>query len=459
MIDTLAAVTHAALFGAPRRAPGTSRSTARSADGSSHSERSPSSSVGPRNATVPLVNTATSSAICECVADVLLDDQQGRPGVAHRREVLVHLVDDDRREPERELVRDEQARRVHEHPRQRQHALLATRERPGDLLAPLPQPREQLVRAVERVRRPRGDRTRGRNESPRFSSTLNDANTDRPSGAWTIPSRAMRYVRSLLMLDALEEHVAARRSDEPRRDPRDRRLARAVRAEQREHLALRDLERHTEERAERAVARARRRGAPAAAPRRRLAGSHELSEVRAPHRVVGEDRRRSGRLAIRWPKSSTDSRVEKLRTNSTSCSTSSTAVPRSACTARSVSASASVSRPSSPDDGSSSRSSLGSVISARPTSTSRARPRLSASTARSAIVLEPQQRQRPVRAGVLVRGRLGEVEHVLPEPPGPEPGPLGDEQVVAHRHSGEQLDALERASEAEPGPAVHRASG
>ncbi len=92
---------------------------------------------------------------------------------------------------------------------------------------------------------------------------------------------------------------------------------------------------------------------------------------------------------MRWPKSSTESRAEKLRTNSTSCSTSSTAVPRSLWTARSVSASDSVSWPSRPDDGSSSSSSFGSVISARPTSTSRARPRLSASTGLSATSSSP----------------------------------------------------------------------
>ena len=90
----------------------------------------------------------------ERVVHVLLDDQQRRAGVADRLERAVHLVDDDRRETERELVGDQQPRLLDEHARERQHALLAARERAGELLAPLTEPREQLVRLVERGVRP-----------------------------------------------------------------------------------------------------------------------------------------------------------------------------------------------------------------------------------------------------------------------------------------------------------------
>ena len=48
---------------------------------------------------------------------------------------------------------------------------------------------------------------------------------------------------------------------------------------------------------------------------------------------------------------------------------------------------------------------------------------------------------------------------VLPERAVAAPHPLGDEQVLARRHLGEQLDALERAPDAEPGPAVRRHAG
>ncbi len=48
-------------------------------------------------------------------------------------------------------------------------------------------------------------------------------------------------------------------------------------------------------------------------------------------------------------------------------------------------------------------------------------------------------------------------EHVLPQRAVARADALGDEQVVARRHAGEQLDALERARDAEPGAAVRRA--
>ena len=111
---------------------------------------------------------------------------------------------------------------------------------------------------------------------------------------------------------------------------------------------------------------------------------------------------------------------------------------------------------SSPDDGSSSSSSCGSVISARPTSTSRPRPRLSDSTGRSATSSRPSRSS--VRSARSRSSPVGfdEVEAVLPEAPGAESRPLGDEQVVTHGHPTEELDALERAPDAEPGALVHR---
>ena len=100
---------------------------------------------------------------------------------------------------------------------------------------------------------------------------------------------------------------------------------------------------------------------------------------------------------------------------SMSCSTSSIAVPRSSCTARSVSVSARVSSRSRPDDGSSSSSSRGSVISARPTSTSRPRPRLSASIGRSASRVRPSSSSvASIRAFSSALG-FAEPEHVLPQ--------------------------------------------
>ena len=66
---------------------------------------------------------------------VLLHDEQGRAEVLELRQPLVDLVDNDRRQPERQLVHDQQARRVGEHTGEREHALLAAGQGPAELLA------------------------------------------------------------------------------------------------------------------------------------------------------------------------------------------------------------------------------------------------------------------------------------------------------------------------------------
>src|SRR5207248_3262518 len=165
---------------------------------------------------------------------------------------------------------------------------------------------------------------------------------------------------------AVEEHLPTSRHDESRTHAGDRRLACAVGAEQREHASDRNRERHPEQGAERSV------------PRIDVA---ELEQ--GGRRGVGNGRHqtRSPRYALRTalsantdcvspdamsvPKSSTKTRSTKLRTKSTSCSTNRMAMPRSWCTVSSVRASSAVSSRSSPDDGSSSRSSFGPVMSAR----------------------------------------------------------------------------------------------
>ena len=77
-------------------------------------------------------------------------------------------------------------------------------------------------------------------------------------------------------------------------------------------------------------------------------------------------------------------------TNSTSCSTSRMATPLDSCTDRRVLARSPVSARSRPDEGSSRSSTFGRVISARPTSTSRALPRLRCSIGSSASSRRPR---------------------------------------------------------------------
>src|SRR3954471_21869118 len=63
-----------------------------------------------------------------------------------------HLLNDHRCEPERRLVQDEEARLAHQRPRDRQHLLLASRERDRLLRPALAQAWEKLVCACKILR-------------------------------------------------------------------------------------------------------------------------------------------------------------------------------------------------------------------------------------------------------------------------------------------------------------------
>ena len=74
------------------------------------------------------------------LAGVLLDEQHADAGVgssSYRPEQALH---DQRREPERQLVDEQQARVARERPSERQHLLLSAREEPR----PAPQQRREL---------------------------------------------------------------------------------------------------------------------------------------------------------------------------------------------------------------------------------------------------------------------------------------------------------------------------
>src|SRR3990172_8717008 len=73
---------------------------------------------------------------------VILDDEDGDAGVVHLLDDLEVLLDEDRREPHRGLVHEQELRARHERPSHRHHLLLAARERSRELRAPLVQARE-----------------------------------------------------------------------------------------------------------------------------------------------------------------------------------------------------------------------------------------------------------------------------------------------------------------------------
>src|SRR6266567_913713 len=81
---------------------------------------------------------------------VLLDQEDGELLLdVEGADDLENLPGDERGEPERRLVEQQEARPAHERARDRQHLLLAARERAAALVEPLAQPRKQDEDAVE----------------------------------------------------------------------------------------------------------------------------------------------------------------------------------------------------------------------------------------------------------------------------------------------------------------------
>ena len=130
-----------------------------------------------------------------------------------------------------------------------------------------------------------------------------------------------------------------------------------------------------------------------------------------------------------------------------SCSTSRTARPSSASWRRTV-ANSSVSASLSPDDGSSSSSTRGRLASARPTSTSRARPVGSPSTRSSAT--SPQAEPLEQLVGDRRRRAAAAAQRWRNSAPA-----RMFSRTVSRR---EGLEALERAGQAQAGPLVRRAA-
>ena len=73
----------------------------------------------------------------------LLDDEHRGAPLVHLAEDLEELVHDERREPEGELVDDQEARSRHQGTGDAEHLLLASRQRGSRLMGTLAQPREQ----------------------------------------------------------------------------------------------------------------------------------------------------------------------------------------------------------------------------------------------------------------------------------------------------------------------------
>ena len=176
--------------------------------------------------------------------DVLLDQQDRAALALELGDGLEDPLDHEWRQPEGRLIEQEQARPAHEGPPDRQHLLLAARQRPAGLLQPLLEQREESEHHVQ-VGRDRlgvslrdGSQTevvadRQATEDPASLRAVRDAEGHDPVG---------RCVRDI---GPFERNGPVRWPEQPRDRAQDGRLARPIRADQRDELAGRDRQRDT----------------------------------------------------------------------------------------------------------------------------------------------------------------------------------------------------------------------
>ena len=170
---------------------------------------------------------------------VLLDQQDGQAFLLQRADRFPQPLDDDRREPFRRLVHDQAIRIGHQRAADRQHLLLAARQRLGALVAALVQAREQRVDALQipavAVGVALGDQQVFLDaERRKYAAALRH----QPHAAAHGLERG--FLRDLV---ALEHDLAAARRIEADDRIHQRGLADAVAAEQAEDLALLELQR------------------------------------------------------------------------------------------------------------------------------------------------------------------------------------------------------------------------
>ena len=154
--------------------------------------------------------------------------------------------------PERRLVEQEQPRPAHQRPPDREHLLLAARQRPAGLAEPLLEQREQRRTPSRGRRRPPRRRVCATAPRRRFSLTDRRPKIRRPSGQCEMPSATIRSVGARGDVRALERDRALRSagaaprscaasSSCPRRSSRSARRARPGRDRQRHALERPDV--------------------------------------------------------------------------------------------------------------------------------------------------------------------------------------------------------------------------
>ena len=167
--------------------------------------------------------------------------------------------------PERRLVEQQQLRPRHQRAADRAHLLLAAGHRAGLLARALLQPREELEDAVEVLADLRRGRCAGRRPSRGSRARSCAGRAAGPRATGRSRARRSRAPAACVMSSPSKRIVPRARLDEPGDRAQRRRLAGAVRADQRHDLALVDLERDALQRLDRAVVGVERPRARAAA--------------------------------------------------------------------------------------------------------------------------------------------------------------------------------------------------
>src|ERR1700722_17335046 len=312
---------------------------------------------------------------------VLLDDEKAHALVAiNLAERAKDFRHHQRRKAERRLVEHQQTRPHEKRARDRQHLLLAARERSRLLAAPFGKAREKAEHAIEICAHalPVGAHVCAQ------AQIFLDGEIDKRAP----PVGHVRYTQTRDVLSRQRADRAAAKTDiagatdESAQGPQDCRLPGAVGAEHRRDAAVLDLEIDAVQRPRRAV--------PGLKILRYQDGQAQFALPRYARMTSGWRLTSSGLpLAMTRPKSSAPTRSLTRMPRFMWCSTRSTETPRRSRIARISSASPSTSEWLSPPAGSSNRRSFGPLASARASSTRLRIPNDRSPAGRSATALRP----------------------------------------------------------------------
>ena len=177
--------------------------------------------------TMITASSATPRTVCANCSTTRIDT----PSLRDVRDDLVQLLDDDRRQPHRQLVEQEQRRVGREPARHREHLLLAARQRARELRCAV-----RRGAGSARTRSPRSSRS-DRPGERRHAEVLADGQVR--EDALAFGDEAEAGARELVGRGAVDapagdEQVAGGRRHQAARDLQRRRLPGAVRAEDRE---------------------------------------------------------------------------------------------------------------------------------------------------------------------------------------------------------------------------------